>query len=244
MNPHPAEPDSESTGILDRAIHAFTLAQCAVGETAVLFTTESESALKTVERCERDLDVIEREIDGSIALAIAGASAAESRELLTCLKFIIDIERIGDLLASVANCSSALGPRLSMDDLGDLVRMCCILERMLGEAQRAYHNRSVDQALETLRLDAQIDRLRNLILTRHLEQAAHAIPRDTVQVLFMAQSLERAGDHVKNIAEEICHVITGHSIRHLTGSGTRAVQQICLDWPNSEMLCDSAPANS
>jgi phosphate uptake regulator len=31
----------------------------------------------------------------------------------------------------------------------------------------------------------------------------------------MAQILERSGDHVKHLAEDICHLVTGRSARHL-----------------------------
>ncbi len=229
------EPDSEYSGILERANQAFTLAQCAAGETAVVLATDSEGALQKVERCERDLDRIDRETDASIASAIAGARQSESRDLLACLKFIIDLERIGDLLSSVATCGRSLGPRLTMDDMTDLLRMCCIVERMTADAQRAYSERNVNQALEVLRLDGELDRLRNVMLCRHLERAQFVISSDTVKVLFMAQSLERAGDHVKNVAEEICHLVSGHTIRHLIRSMDRPSEQIHLNWNGSSL---------
>lgn len=224
------EPDSEYSGILERANHAFTLAQCSAGETVVVLTTDSKSALEKVERCERDLDRIDRETDASIASAIAGGNHSEPRDLLACLKFIIDLERIGDLLSSVATCGHSIGPRLSMDDMSELLRMCCILERMIADAQRAYSGRSVDQALNVLRLDEELDRLRNVILCRHLERARFGINSDTVKVLFMAQSLERAGDHVKNVSEEICHLVSGRTIRHLIRSMNRPSEQTHLNW--------------
>lgn len=31
----------------------------------------------------------------------------------------------------------------------------------------------------------------------------------------MAQAIERAGDHAKNVAEEVCHLLSGHTMRHL-----------------------------
>ena len=37
-------------------------------------------------------------------------------------------------------------------------------------------------------------------------------------MLFMAQGLERAGDHAKNIAEEVCHLVSGRTVRHVLRS--------------------------
>lgn len=42
----------------------------------------------------------------------------------------------------------------------------------------------------------------------------------------MAQALERAGDHAKNLAEEICHRITGHSLRHAMQSQNESQEQM------------------
>ena len=54
-----------------------------------------------------------------------------------------------------------------------------------------------------LRADAEMDRLRNLIFLRHIENPENVQRQASLQVIFMTQSLERAGDHVKNLAEEV-----------------------------------------
>ena len=45
----------------------------------------------------------------------------------------------------------------------------------------------------------------------------------------MTQSLERAGDHVKNLAEEVCHLATGHSVRHLLKVRDLPAEQLYLE---------------
>jgi phosphate uptake regulator len=67
--------------------------------------------------------------------------------------------------------------------------------------------RDFKSALLVLRTDSEVDRLRNLVLIRHLEQGQSTINQDTIQILFLAQVLERAADHAKNVAEEICHLL-------------------------------------
>jgi phosphate uptake regulator len=46
----------------------------------------------------------------------------------------------------------------------------------------------------------------------------------------MAQALERAGDHVKNVAEEVCHFVSGNSLRHVLRGADRSEEQMFLDW--------------
>jgi len=53
----------------------------------------------------------------------------------------------------------------------------------------------------------------------------------------MTQSLERAGDHAKNLAEEVCHFVSGRSIRHLlmvtTSPKNRCLSNGCGTSPES-----------
>jgi len=66
-----------------------------------------------------------------------------------------------------------------------------------------------------LREDAELDRLRNLVIVRHVENPENLPVGESYHMVFMAQILERSGDHVKHLAEEICHLVTGRSVRHL-----------------------------
>ena len=48
-------------------------------------------------------------------------------------------------------------------------------------------------------------------------------------MLFMTQSLERAGDHAKNLAEEVCHLVSGHSVRHVLRAYDKPVEQMFIE---------------
>jgi hypothetical protein len=45
----------------------------------------------------------------------------------------------------------------------------------------------------------------------------------------MCQALERSGDHSKNLAEEICHLVSGRSVRHILREQDRPDEQVYLD---------------
>ena len=72
--------------------------------------------------------------------------------------------------------------------------------------------------------------LRNLLLVRHTENAEGLKGLESLHVLSMANALERAGDHIKNMAEELCHLATGHTMRHLIRSKDKPIEQLFLDW--------------
>ena len=175
---------------------------------------------------EKELDDLDLEIDAGVTDAITQASPAEARELLACMKFMIGLERIGDLLLSFANSALAAGPRIEPQDTRDLTQMATVLEKMLADVGEAFSVRDLKKAVSVLRADAELDRLRNLIFLRHIENPENLPRQESLQVIFMTQSLERAGDHAKNLAEEVCHFAreTKSIKRHLgiTASAVRA----------------------
>lgn len=226
----PQTSDSEYEGILARTARAGEVAHEAAGNVSEVIAFRNESAHEKVKSAEEELDQIDRAVDATVASAITHATLDQSRELLACMKVVIDLERVGDLMASVANCAHALGTRIPMDDVSDLVKMACVLEKMLGDAVRAFTLRDIQIAMLVLRTDSELDRRRNLLIIRNLEQAEARITGDSVQILFMAQSLERAGDHVKNLAEEVCHLVSGQSVRHLVGGSCPTQEQMYLEY--------------
>jgi phosphate transport system protein len=208
--PEPAHPH-----IVRRTVEACTVARDAAAAAAEGIATGSNPLLNSLRQRERELDMIDMEIDRDVTTAITEVGPAEARELLACMKVMISLERIGDLLLSFANSAQAAGSRTDSQDTRDLTQMATILEKMLTDAGAAFSDRDVTKAIDVLRADAEIDRLRNLIFLRHIENPENIAHQASLQVIFMTQCLERAGDHAKNMAEEVCHFVSGHTVRHV-----------------------------
>lgn len=189
----------------------------------------SPTALQAVRDCEEKLDDLDRELDQQLADAITQVTPTQARELLACMKLMLDLERVGDLIASFAERASIIKNRLEMEDVGHLTKMACLLENMLDQMFAAFKQRDVNQAVRVLRSDSEMDRLRNLLVVRHTEDSS-ALRQESLHVLAMATALERAGDHVKNMAEELCHLATGQTVRHLIRSKDKPLEQLFLDW--------------
>jgi phosphate uptake regulator len=114
--------------------------------------------------------------------------------------------------------------------------MATVLEQMLAEARRALSLRKLEHVASVLRSDAEIDRLRNLVLMRHLEGGQGSATPDSIHVVFMAQSLERGGDHAKNLAEEVAHLVSGHSVRHTMHNQDKNLEQMYLERLREEQM--------
>ena len=216
--------------LVKRTIEACAVAKDAAAAAAEGIATGSSPLLNTIREREKELDTLDREIDDGVTLAITHVTELEARELLACMKFMISLERIGDLLLSFASSAQAAGPRLDPQDTRDLTHMATVLEKMLTDVGAAFATRDVKKAVDVLRADAEMDRLRNLIFLRHIENPENIVHHFSLQVIFMTQSLERAGDHAKNMAEEVCHFVSGRSIRHLLMDYDKPKEQMFIEW--------------
>jgi len=213
-----------------RTIEACRVAKEAAGTAAEGIATGSSPLLNTLREREKELDRLDQEIDDGVTLAITQVTEPEARELLACMKFMIGLERIGDLLLSFASSAQAAEGRLDPQDTRDLTHMATVLEKMLDDVGAAFSARDMKRAVEVLRADAEMDRIRNLIFLRHIENPEGLARQASLQVIFMTQSLERAGDHAKNLAEEVCHFVSGHTIRHVMMGYDKPLERMFVEW--------------
>ena len=211
-------------------VQACQVAKEAAGAAAEGIATGSPALLNSLRQREKELDRLDMEIDDGVTNAITQVSAPEARELLACMKFMIGLERIGDLLLSFANSAQAAGGRLDPQDVRDLIQMATVLEKMLTDVGDSFSTRDVKKAVDVLRADAEMDRLRNMVFLRHIENPENIARQASLQVIFMTQSLERAGDHAKNLAEEVCHFVSGHTVRHVLMAYDKPIEQLFIDW--------------
>jgi len=221
--------DHGPSHLLELTMSAFRVARESAGATAEGIATTSAATLRVVRERERELDSLDRDIDDLVTSTIARVAEPEARELLACMKFIISLERIGDLLLSFCNRAEVIAAKMDSNDIRDLALMATRLEKMIGDVQDAFRTRNLDLAVNVLRADAEMDRLRNVVMFRHLEPTESERKLDSFHVLFMAQELERAGDHAKNMAEEVCHLISGRTVRHILRTYDRPIEQMYLE---------------
>jgi phosphate transport system protein len=213
------QPDLRDTGAQNELMR-LTLKACLIARDAAfnirdLLTNSSRMAFLAIRDCEKELDQIERQIDERLPGAITRVNESRARQLLACLKCITDLERIGDLVMSVANRLQGKGQHAPGADIRHLVQMSVILHDMLEDIHRGFTTLDLERARKVLRIDSELDRICHGLFQKHLADHAGEQDASTFEVLLMAQALERAGDHAKNLAEELYALIEGHTRRHL-----------------------------
>lgn len=163
---------------------------------------------------------MEVSIDEECAQIIARRQPAASdlRLILTIIKAITDLERIGDeaekiaryAVKTTANNIGSGRTHASLRNLSEHVKI------MLREALDTFARMDVEQAMRVAtsdkRIDGEFDTLSRLLLTRMMEDPRN-IPH-CMNVTWCARSLERIGDHSKNLCEYVIYLVKGKDVRH------------------------------
>jgi len=195
---------------------ALVLRACLIARDSVFnvrdfLADNSRMALITIKDCEKELDQIERKIDEHLPGAITRVGETKARQLLACLKFITDLERIGDLAYSAVMQLQSRRDKLPARDSRDLIEMATLLHGMLEQIHLGFEKREISYARSVLQTDPEVDRLCHALFQRHLAESESP---QNFDILLTAQALERIGDHTKNLAEELYGLAEGRSLRH------------------------------
>lgn len=149
-------------------------------------------------------------------------AASDLRLVLSIIKAANDLERIGDESAKIARLAIELTEQgdsskgyIEIRHIGERVR------NMVYMSLDAFARYDVDAALAVAREDVSVDMeystaMREMIT--HMIEDPRSITR-VLNVMWALRSLERVGDHAKNIAEHVIYMVKGTDVRHLGLSG-------------------------
>lgn len=197
------------------ALKACLIARDAAFNVHDLLTNSSRMAFLAIKDCEKELDLIERHIDERMPAAITRVNEHRARQLLSSLKSTTDLERIGDLVMSVAMRVQARTAKIPASDVRQLVEMSTVLRDMLDLIHKGFSSLDLECARTVLQMDKEIDRVCHSLFQKHLAETVVQGDTSHFEILLMAQALERAGDHTTNLAEELYSLIEGRSLRHV-----------------------------
>ena len=172
----------------------------------------AENIIKNDEKINRLRATIEEQI--ITVLVKRAPMAIDLRLTISTLKISSDLERIGDLAKSVAKKIKPLPHNLPEELISSLKRLGELVQRQLKDVLDAYLNQSKEAAVKIWKSDEKVDDLTHIAMnevakflstdTKNLDLATH--------LLFVTKNIERAGDHITNIAEALFYLIEGEHI--------------------------------
>lgn len=175
--------------------------------------TADNAAAKAVVESDRAADALHNSINArmSVILTRQQAVADDLRSILAAGRIATHLERIGDYAKNTAKRSLRLTLRPDATMAAQFRWMGERIRGMLQRIMQAYRDDDAQLANVTWTTDAELDAMYARLFAYLLDEMKRnkAPLSDGVQLLFIAKGLERAGDHVTDIAEEVYLKVTG-----------------------------------
>ena len=168
------------------------------------------------------VNAMELKIDEECTKVIAcrQPTANDLRFVMTVIKTITDLERIGDKAEKIARMAKMLSLKrsLSIPRYNEVKHASEIALDMLRKSLSAFAHLDVILAAQVVRQDEQVDDKFRTIM-RNLITFMMEDPRTistALEMLFVAKAVERIGDHAQNMAEYVIYTVKGRDVRHIT----------------------------
>jgi phosphate transport system protein len=193
---------------IEQAIKAFT-------------STDVELAEQVIKQ-DNQIDALEIALDRECMqiLALRQPTAFDLRLLMTVLKIINELERVGDMAEHIAKMAIYLSDieGSKSDPYYEIQHMADLVKGMLHDALDSFARMTVEQVPAITGKDENVDREYASILRQQITYMMED-PRNitrTLNVLWTVRSLERIGDHACNICEHLVYMIKGEDVRHIS----------------------------
>ncbi|MGD7034521.1 phosphate signaling complex protein PhoU [Methylotuvimicrobium buryatense] len=190
---------------------------------ALSFTSNDMEMAEQVIQQDDYVNRLEKQIDQACTeiLAKRQPAAFDLRLLLSVIRTINDLERIGDEATKIAEMAIHLSDtegKTRSEEYYEIQHLAELVMKMLRGALDAFARLNVESAVSITAQDAMVDReygsiIRQMV-ARMMEDPRNV--RRTLDVLWTARALERIGDHACNICEHVIYMVKGEDVRHMS----------------------------
>lgn len=186
------------------------------------FADGNQELIELIIARDKDVDEIEIAIDDACTLIVARRqpTAIDLRMIMAVGKTVTDLERIGDEAKKIAKATRKILRRGMGASLAQITEVRHIGEQaaaMLHEVLDAFILHDIEAAARIVRHDKEIDRhFREIVrqLVAFMMEDPHTIATG-LDIIFITKSVERIGDHCKNIAEDVLYIANGRDVRRI-----------------------------
>ena len=190
------------------------LVEAAILEGAISLETRDEERAEKVRAADKAIDLLEEKIneDAARLIALRSPTAGDLRLVLAIMKISGNLERIGDYAKNMAKRTGVLAQMAPVSDsAGSLRRMAKEVSKMLKDVLDAYIHRDAELAGDVIKRDSDVDQMYNGLFREFLTFMMED-PRNITACMhlhFIGKNIERMGDHVTAIAEQVVYLVTG-----------------------------------
>lgn len=209
--------DDELQELTSLIVRMGGLVESQISDALVAFSRrDNETALACIE-ADVKVDQLEHQVDELTVkvLALRQPVADDLRIVVASLKIASDLERMGDNAKSIAKRTRLLTRFPDSGAVLGIVRMGELTQQFLAQVLDAYIHNELQPAMTIWRRDAEIDSMYASIF-RDLHNYMVEDPKNITacsHLLFIAKNIERIGDHITNIVENLHFQITGEHLQ-------------------------------
>ena len=208
--------EDELQSLNDNLIKMGSLVETQLSDSMEAIIKVDKEAAENIIKNDEKINELRATIEEQIVTVLVKRApmAIDLRLTISTLKISSDLERIGDLAKSVAKKIKPLPHNLPEELISSLKRLGELVQRQLKDVLDAYLNQSKEAAVKIWKSDEKVDDLTHIAMnevakflsteTKNLDLATH--------LLFVTKNIERAGDHITNIAEALFYLIEGEHI--------------------------------
>lgn len=211
--------DNELAGIHHRVLEMGGLVEEQLRAAANALTASDPDLARKVVEADAAVNNLEVAIDEECVFILARRQPAASdlRLVMSVIKTINDLERMGDEAARVARMAEKLADaNLPHGLLPGFSRLADMVAEQLRKALDAFARNDVARAMATVQADESIDKHYDTLTGEIMSQmmASPNMVQHGTELLWVARSLERIGDRACNICEHVVYLVKGKDVRH------------------------------
>ncbi len=200
----------------EEVISMGSLVSKAIGDSVLSLKNRDVGLAQKVIEMDTEIDAMDHMIEDDCMrlLALQQPMARDLRLIISVLKMSIDLERMGDLALEIAVITKITASVPPVKPLIDIPRMADVCQDMLKNIMIAFENKDVELAKVVAKRDDEIDMLFDQV-RRELISYMIEDPKKITgaqHLTFVARYLERIGDHITNLSENVVFMVTGERV--------------------------------
>ena len=211
--------DADLEAVRTRVLHMGGFVEEQIEKAIEALITGNESLIENIIADDHRVNAMEVSIDEICNQIIARRqpAAGDLRMIMTVIKTITDLERIGDEGEKIGYIASRLASmERPADKYREVKHLGRIVSEMVHQALDAFARMDSDAALRVARQDRIVDEeyesIQRQCITFMMEDPRSI--RRALDVMWIVRALERIGDHAKNICEYVIYMVHGKDVRH------------------------------
>lgn len=203
----------ELNSVLDRLVHMADLVEIAIRESSESLLTADLERAEAVITKDVQLDEMHEELEYQCLslLALQAPVAGELRTIVSAIRVVFELARMGDLAAHIAKIARLRYPAHAVPERfeGNFREMADIAEEVIDVARLALADRDAKGAESLVAIDARMDDLRRDQFTEIFREGTDITIEGAVDVALLGRYFERFADHAVAVGRRVIYIITG-----------------------------------